>query len=217
MDFNEIWELFIATLGCSGIIAALSTVFFSLKWRHNLRKKSKVLHRFLLAVFFGLLSIYGSAANPEVNGVLCNCSNIAPLYAGLVGGPIAGIGAGVIGMVFRMFAIGGEFGIPCGIGCLTSGLIGMLSHIAVVKKDRYSITVGACAAVISELVYCLLISFFGYSAFVIRIIIPNIASSLLGIMFCLYMYKSASYKWSKKYKENNENKNIVDNTEVAEQ
>jgi len=194
---SENLQMLFASIGCAGVIAAVSTVFFSMEWRHNLHKKNKNLHRILLAVFFGILCIYGTVACPEVDGVVCNCRNIAPLYAGLVGGPISGIGAGVIGFLFRWLVTGGETAVPCGIACITSGIIGAAAHLLVKKQDRYSLLIGFVASLFSSAVHMLLVAVFGYTDVANRIYLPDIIATALGMMFCLYMYKSASYKWKK--------------------
>ena len=90
---NSIFTMFTTTIGSAAVIAAISALFFSSKKRSELHRKNKRAHSFLLAFVFGILSIYASVSAVSVDGLLCNCRNLPPLYAGMVGGPIAGIGA----------------------------------------------------------------------------------------------------------------------------
>ncbi|MBQ0110318.1 MAG: hypothetical protein KBS41_00105 [Oscillospiraceae bacterium] len=92
--------MFTTTLGSAAVIGTVTMVFFASSKRSALHKEDKNLHRVILALFFGVLSIYASASAMTVKvgeiEALCNCRNLAPLYAGLVGGPIAGIGSATI-------------------------------------------------------------------------------------------------------------------------
>ncbi len=54
-------------------------------------KKSQL----LLVLFFGLVSIYGSAIGINVLGAIINVRDLGPLVAGLACGPVVGLGAGL--------------------------------------------------------------------------------------------------------------------------
>ena len=183
------WEMFSTTLGSAAVIAGIAMVVFSSKKRSELHKKNKTAHSILLAVVFGLLSVYASVSAVEINGALCNCRNLAPLYAGLVGGPIAGLGAALIGGLFRFFVYGGPSAIPCMLACFFAGIFGSVIHLVAKREVRYNILTGVCSSVIVEIVhYFLLIVFkMGYTAKII--IVPMMLSNVLGMAFCLYIYK----------------------------
>ena len=66
--------------------------------------------------------MYASASAVQVDGALCNCRNLAPLYAGLVGEPVAGIGVALIGGLFRYFVYGGASALPCMLACFLAGI-----------------------------------------------------------------------------------------------
>ncbi len=185
---QNFWQMFTTTLGSAAVIAALTAVFFSSKKRSELHKKNKNLHRIILAVFFGLLSIYASASAVQVDGALCNCRNLAPLYAGLVGGPIAGIGAALIGGLFRFFVYGGASAVPCMLACFVAGTIGSVIHLVIKKKERYSVATGVIASLVTEGCHMLLLCVFGQAAVAGKIALPIIFANVLGIAFCLYIY-----------------------------
>ena len=185
---KEIWQMFTTTIGSAAVIAAISALFFSSKKRSELHRKNKTAHSFLLAVVFGILSVYASLSAVEVNGLLSNCRNLAPLYAGMVGGPIAGIGAAIIGGLFRYFAYGGPAAVPCSISCLLAGIIGAAIHLFVKKDIRYNVLTGMVAAVLVEVVHFLISILFGLYETSKLVAGPSMLANVLGMMFCLYIY-----------------------------
>lgn len=181
--------MFTTTLGSAAVIAAISSVFFASRKRKELHKNNKNLHRVLVAVVFGLLSIYASASAIQVDGALCNCRNLAPLYAGLVSGPIGGIGAALIGGLFRYFVYGGVSALPCMLACFLAGIIGSVAHKVIKKENRYSLLTGLCVSVLTEGCHMLLLLAFGLGETAGKIAVPIIASNVLGMAFCLFIYK----------------------------
>ena len=186
---QNFWQMLTTTLGSAAVIAALTMLFFSSEKRSALHKNNKELHRVILAVFFGLLSIYASASAIAVDGALCNCRNLAPLYAGLVGGPVAGVGAALIGGLFRFFVYGGASAVPCMLACFLAGIVGSVIHVVVKKEYRYSIPIGLLASVFTEGCHMLLLFAWGQGDIAAKIALPIIISNLFGMFFCLYIYK----------------------------
>lgn len=191
---TSFWQMFTTTLGSAAVITAVSMVFFSSKKRSELHKKNKNLHRIIIAVLFGLLSIYASVSAIKVDGALCNCRNLAPLYAGLVGGPIGGIGAALIGGLFRYFVYGGDSALPCMLACFLAGIIGTLVHILIKKEYRHRVLTGVIASLLTEGCHMLLLCLFGQAEIAAKIALPIIISNVLGMAFCLYIYKAFGSK-----------------------
>ena len=200
----ETWTMFYTTFGSAAVIAALAMLFFSMEWRHKLHSKNKIAHRFLIAAVFGVLAIYGSIAaykSPET-GAMCNCRDLAIMYAGLVGGPVGGIGAAIIGGAFRYFvqgvAMGGnlDVAIPCVIACLTTGIISSGAHLILKKEYRYNILVGIMLTAVSSGIHMALLCAFGFNDVAEQIALPMICADCLGIVFCLFMYKRCTSKWN---------------------
>ncbi len=186
---NNLWQMFTTTLGSAAVIAAIIAVFFSSRKRSELHEKNKTAHRILVAVRFGLLSIYASASAITVDGALCNCRNLAPLYAGLVSGPIGGIGAALIGGLFRYFVYGGASALPCMLACFLAGVIGSVAHLVIKKKYRYNLITGLGLSVLTEGCHMLLLLAVGLTEVAGKIALPMIAANILGMAFCLYIYK----------------------------
>ena len=56
-------------------------------------KKSKIRDYAIFVILFGLFSIFGTyIGTAETSGAITNIRDLAPMVAGLVGGPIAGLG-----------------------------------------------------------------------------------------------------------------------------
>lgn len=83
--------------------------------------------RLFLVFVFGAFSVYGTLSAINVNGAYANIRDLGPAIAGLVGGPLVGLGAGLIGAIHRYFA-GGLSQIPCTIATVSIGLAAGLIH-----------------------------------------------------------------------------------------
>lgn len=79
--------------------------------------------RAYLIVIFGALSIWGTLSGVEVLGGVANTRDLGPALGGLVGGPIVGLGAGVIGAVQRLL-MDGFTAVPCSLATIIAGLSG---------------------------------------------------------------------------------------------
>ncbi|MDP3395148.1 MAG: PAS domain S-box protein [Methanoregula sp.] len=83
----------------------------------------------LLMVFFGILSIFGTISGLSVFGAVVNIRDLGPMAAGLVCGPYVGIGAGIIGGVFRFYQ-GGPY-MWTGLSApILSGILGGIMYLA---------------------------------------------------------------------------------------
>ncbi len=96
--------------------------------------------RIVSIVFFGLLSIYGTYGGMMFpsetvalirslapTGETADIRDLGPIIAGLVGGPVIGLGAGLIGGIHRYF-IGGLAAVPSATSTILAGLIGGLIY-----------------------------------------------------------------------------------------
>lgn len=79
-------------------------------------------NRLLILLICGSFSVYGTLAGMTYNGAILSVRDLGPEFAGLVAGPWVGLGAGIIGGLFR-YSQGG-FMAPGGtIGPMAAGLI----------------------------------------------------------------------------------------------
>jgi len=81
-------------------------------------------------VLFGLFSIFGTyIGTTQSGGVITNIRDLAPIVAGLVGGPVVGVAVGLIGGIHRFF-LGGVTYIPCSLATVLAGLFaGMIFRL----------------------------------------------------------------------------------------
>ena len=86
-------------------------------------RTKKTIRTVLLTLLFGVLAVFATLRGIDFMGAIANVRDLAPLVAGMLGGPAAGIGAGLIGGVHRFF-YGGFTSIPCGIATIIAGLVG---------------------------------------------------------------------------------------------
>lgn len=84
--------------------------------------------RLSLIVFFGALSAIGTYTGIWVWGAMANMRSVGATVGGLLGGPLVGIGAGLIGGGHR-FLLGGFTRVPCSLGTLVAGIVGGIFYL----------------------------------------------------------------------------------------
>jgi sigma-B regulation protein RsbU (phosphoserine phosphatase) len=108
-----------------------------------------------LILFFGALSVYGTVGGVELAGVTINVRDLGPMVGGLIGGPVVGVGAGLIGAAYRA-TLGGFTLIPCVIATVLAGLLGGI--IWILNKRRFvPIYIAVIFAVLMEGLHMLLV------------------------------------------------------------
>ena len=80
-----------------------------------------------LAIVFGLLSVYGMSSGISFYTATVNIRDFGPMAAGLACGPYIGLGAGIIGLLYRL-AVGGSNVLAVALGPLAAGIVGGLVY-----------------------------------------------------------------------------------------
>jgi len=106
------------------------------------------LGRVFLILLFGVFSIWGTLAGVEVMGAIANTRDLGPALGGLLGGPVVGFGAGVIGAVHRL-TMGGFTAMPCALATVVAGLSGGVVFL-IFKKRLPPIWAAMLLAVFTE-------------------------------------------------------------------
>jgi phosphoserine phosphatase RsbU/P len=89
-----------------------------------LEKKFNFKNQAIMILLFGALSIFGTYGGIQLpSGAIANIRDLGPMVAGLVAGPVVGLGAGLIGGIQRYF-MGGFVAVPCGLNTILAGLLG---------------------------------------------------------------------------------------------
>ena len=106
---------------------------------------------FFIAIF-GAFSIFGTYTGFELpGGAISSIRDLGPLVAGLVAGPLVGLGAGLIGGVQRYF-LGGFTAVPCSIATVLAGLIGGIVYL-INRKQLVGIFYAIFAAIFVEVIH----------------------------------------------------------------
>ena len=102
----------------------------------------------IMILLFGALSIYGTLSGIEFMGAQINVRDLGPMLAGLLGGPLVGLGAGLIGAAHRM-TMGGFTVYPCSLATVLAGLFGGLIWLFYQRKFA-GIMIAVLFAIIME-------------------------------------------------------------------
>ncbi|MHB8137262.1 MAG: PP2C family protein-serine/threonine phosphatase [Smithellaceae bacterium] len=88
----------------------------------------------LMVLIFGMFSIYGTLGGFRILGGIASIRDLGPTVAGLLAGPVVGLGAGVIGGIHR-YLQGGFTALACGIAPVIAGLAGGVVYLF--KRNRF--------------------------------------------------------------------------------
>jgi phosphoserine phosphatase RsbU/P len=94
-----------------------------------LEKRPSLKTQAILVVVFGLLSVYGTISGVSLYGAVLNVRDLGPIIAGLCCGPWVGIGAGIIGGLYRC-AQGGPYMYTGLIAPILAGFLGGVMYLA---------------------------------------------------------------------------------------
>jgi len=156
--------------------------------------RADLLDKLWTAALFGAISIYGTYRGIEYGGIIVNFRDLGPLIAGLLGGPVAGTLAGIIGAAYR-YTVGGWTVVPCMAGTIFAGLFaGIFCHI---YKGRITYYRAALLAIIVECVHILVfvplfvrdITLETYIMVIDASLLPMIFVNITGLLIFVYLMK----------------------------
>ncbi len=123
---KEIMELVVTLINSMAVMSVIAYVLSRSRFYDDfLQKKITWKNRFLIILVFGVLSIYGTMSGFKFMGAVANTRDLGPALAGLFAGPVAGIGAGLIGAIHR-YSMGGFTDVSCSLATVVAGLVGGL-------------------------------------------------------------------------------------------
>jgi sigma-B regulation protein RsbU (phosphoserine phosphatase) len=86
-------------------------------------QKAQMRDSIAFVLIFGLFSIFGTYIGiPTGYGAISNIRDLAPMVAGLVGGPHLGLAVGLIGGIHRL-ALGGDSAVACALATILAGFL----------------------------------------------------------------------------------------------
>lgn len=137
-----------------------------------LEHRASLAIQLFLTVVFGLLSVYGMSSGISFYTATVNIRDFGPLAGGLACGPLVGLGAGIIGFVYRL-SLGGTNVYAVAIGPLAAGIIGGLIYYYQGKKPVPAITAIGVTLVTETLISAV--------ALIVRLIEGDTADKVLTV------------------------------------
>ncbi len=132
---SSILELLLVLVEKICVIVIIAYLITRTKYfREILDKKFTLKNRAVLISIFGAVSIFGTYSGIEIFGAIANVRDLAPMIAGLIGGPVIGLGAGLIGGIHRYF-LEGFTCIPCSLATMLAGLFGGIIYL--LRKGKF--------------------------------------------------------------------------------
>ncbi|MBP2642639.1 MAG: multi-sensor signal transduction histidine kinase [Firmicutes bacterium] len=176
---------------CVIIVMAL-LISHSTFFRQLLDGKRSYTNQFLLLITFGVFSLYAAAVGNE-----SNVRVLGPMLAGLLGGPITGVGAGLFGGFYRFFDLryagAAEMAYSALLATLLAGLAGGLVNIRN-KGQLPSVWGAACFALAYEIFHMLLTVVVGQEEIVIasvkKVCAPMIISHTAGAALFVFLTRN---------------------------
>jgi len=194
-SFNSILNLLIELIKNMSVLIVLAYVLTRARISETVLegKKANIKQKICLAFICGLFSIYGTLSGINIGGAIANVRDLGPAIAGLIGGPVVGISAGLIGGIHRYFT-GGITYIPCSISTVISGLAGGLIY-KFRKGKIVSIVGGAVFMELMESFHMLLVlliikPFSQAISLVEAVSLPMIFTNTLGIVIFVFIVRN---------------------------
>ncbi|MBN1167778.1 MAG: hypothetical protein JXA44_11705 [Methanospirillaceae archaeon] len=152
--------------------------------------KGKWISIFIVAVLFGLFAIFLTCSGFEVLGAIVNVRDMGPMIAGLIAGPFAGVGAGLIGGLHRL-SMGGVTAVPCSIATILAGLFAGIIYLWY-KRRFCGIKTAIIFAILMECLHMALIllitrPFSAAVEIVSSIALPMILGNAIGMAIFSYI------------------------------
>lgn len=155
-----------------------------------LEGKFTIKNQAILILIFGAISIFGTYSGIDIFGAMANVRDLGPMVAGLIGGPIMGLGAGLIGGLYRL-SLGGFTAVPCAISTILAGFLAGLVYL--INKRRFvGIFWAVVFAVLMEALHLLINLFMAkpYSQAVIvvqELTVPIIVANAMGVFIFAFI------------------------------
>ena len=183
-------NLLIYLLTNAGLLLVAATVLTELRPLRAILKQQdrSIPNQLLLGLVFGLLSIASTYTGLSFQGAIVNTRTISTLAAGLVGGPLTGVFAGVLSGLHRFFYDPDGFtSLACGLGTASFGLLGAACYRWFSARIARRHLALVCLTAAAELIQCVIIlavarPFAEAVALEKAILIPKIAVNSLGLV-----------------------------------
>jgi len=173
-----------------GVYAISRTRYFG----QILHGQFNVRNQLVFIVVFGALAVFGTYSGTSIpSGPIVNIRDLGPMIAGLLGGPLIGLGSGLIGGLHRYF-LGGMSAVPCALTTIIAGL-----SAGVIYKWRGGTFIGMWgAAAFALIIECLhsvlaliMIRPFDQALAAVKVVgLPVIIANVTGIVIAAWMIRN---------------------------
>ena len=190
----DIFKNLLLNLSMLVIIAQLLTKTTFVK-QFMFAYKTDLKSNIALAVIFGLISVLSTYTGINVNGAIVNTRVIGVMSGGIIGGPIVGMGAAIIGGLHRyFFDVGGFTAVACAISTFVEGIIGVLAS-KYLKKNNWKTSDIFLLAALAEVFQMVIILWvaqpYADALAVVKIIaFPMILFNSLGMVIFISVFNS---------------------------
>ncbi len=151
----------------------------------------------VIGIYFGVLSIIGTVTGVEVfNYIRIHAGMLGPVAGGMIGGPLVGLIAGIIGAVYR-YSNGNITAAPESFAILLAGLIGGLLFLTS-KNKKINLLKVYVFALIAELIRVVLIISNIYPESLAGVYLSMVAIHMIivnpfGVMILVSLVKDIQY------------------------
>ncbi len=180
-----VFQLLIELIEHFGLIVAGCFILMRFgAFRKILLKRANTTEKILITLFFGGFGIVGTYMGVPLLDAIPNLRGMSSITAGLLGGPLVGMGAGLIAGGHR-YMLGGFSALPCGLATLVEGLLaGLISNY--LKQDKLDWRMGFCFGVVGESLHMLIVLLIGRpfseALELVKVVaLPMIIANSLGI------------------------------------
>ncbi len=181
-----------ALLGTASFIILIALICFRLK-PFNFPAKNAKLSHVAIGLLLGLLAVFATLMGTKLhNGTIINVRELAVMIAGVAGGPVSGLLAGIIGGLHR-YTVGGATALPCTISTILLGLISGLIA-AKLSGKAYLLKAGLLGLILESgamALILLLVSPFDMAVRILeQIAVPMVAATTVGLVLWTFLFNT---------------------------
>lgn len=141
--------------------AVLAVILYLMEKKTTFGKANRWLKQCVIGVLFGVLASFSTEYGVDVGGAIMNVRDASPICAGLIFGAPAGIISGVIGGLYRWFAVlwgAGQYTrLACSVSTVLAGLIAALLRKYMFDDKKPSWIYGLGVGMVCEVLHMLMI------------------------------------------------------------
>ncbi|MGG4456246.1 LytS/YhcK type 5TM receptor domain-containing protein [Brevibacillus porteri] len=176
------------------VIAVIALIIGQLDYFRNIMYgKNNWMRIVILSTLFGLLSVIGTENGLRIDDALANTRIVGAVAGGLIGGPVVGFFAGLIGGIHR-YSLGGFTAFACAISTVMNGfLAGIVStKMNMLRlKWQHIVLIGVAAELIQKVLVLLMAKPFSAALELeVKIAIPTTIMTIAGLLLFTRVFQN---------------------------